>query len=562
MSLLTSADQRCLFCAGRLRRYPLADSPGEPGEARDLEILWSDCLECGFTVPTSARAADRVLGDVDRVAGLVDEGPAALVLPGEAAVRFHPASPDQLLAACREVGFDEVHLELLGDELVAAAYREHWRGAGEEETWIRSTSEVVIDFLRVRHPDLLERLVPVATPAEAAARHLRATRGEGTAIVHAGLEPPAPDGTRTYVPFSLAGLARLMEQRGVDPTGMPDEPAGEGPLRRRHLSVPGGLPRAMLEEETESSPRFHKVRDLAGLDAIARALAEGAGGFGFVDALPFDGPLAHPGLGEPTDLARRRRIVGRMEAGRADEPVVEPAGELELAADHASAPAPDVLAVEDAAPVLARTGADLDQVAGPADRALVTCPFRMQEHYRRALEDTRHDPEGGGLSREAFRERFEQEVARANRYGSRFALLLVDVDQLEVLVEEGGRRAAAAVMRELGRVADDSVRDSDVVGRVGTDRLGVMLINPEPAGVRKVAEKIRERAAADLATGGPRGDNTTVSVGIAYQSGETRGSLTVDDLLAEADAALYIARAKGGDQVHPSTDEELEKHES
>lgn len=574
MSLLTSTDQPCLFCAGSLSRYPLVDGPAEAGDRRTAEILWSRCLECGFSVPTSTPDAGRVFGDREAVERSLDRGRAILVLPPEAAVHFHPASPSQIVRACREAGFREVHLELLGDELVAARYLDRWRESGPAETWIRSTSELVVRYLRLRHPALLDRLMPVVTPAEAAARHLLASAGDEEddpppEVVHAGLGFAVPGGRTSYLPFTLSGLGDLLADRELEPDRMPDEPAPgstDAMVRRRHLSVPGGLPRAMLDQEAESSPRFHRVRDLEGLTEIARALEAGEEGFGFVDALPFESPLVHPALAdaEPRDLSGRRDAVAAWEGPRSDEPVVEPAEGLDLSTtcSEEELPPPPALEVEDMALMLTRMGVRTEDLTGRR-RALSTCPYRMGDRYQDALEDTLHDPITGVLSHEAFRMRFEEEVSRVNRYGARMALLLVDLDDHEEVVEAHGRGGAEAVMQKFGEIVLRTVRESDVVGRTGTDRMGVILIDPDPEGVAKVGEKILRRlASSETVHRGEAIEPGTASVGIAYHSGDARETLTAEDLFAEADASLYIARAQGGNRAHPSTSEELTIHDS
>lgn len=570
VSLLTSTDQRCLFCTGSLRRYPLEHGPGTMGDERSIEILWSQCLECGFSVPTSTTHPELVFGDRDRIDRLTERGTAALVLPPEAVVRFHPARFLQIVNACLEAGFRKVHLELLGDELVAGRYLEHWRGSDEDETWIRSTSDLVVRYLRLRHPELMARLVPVVSPAEATARHLRAlsdTDDDGTEVVYAGLGPPAANGSSSYVPFTLDGLAELLEERDIDPTGMPDELADPSMLRRRHLSVPGGLPRQMLEEQRESSSDFHRIRDLRGLTEIARALEGGEEGYGFVDALPFESPLTHPALAdvEPRDLLQRRRLVSELEEPRSDEPVVEPAEGLDLSADFSGDDESrvPVLEVEDAATTMAQMGVRLEDLLD-GRRALSTCPFRMGDRYQDALEDTLHDPTTGVLSHEAFRQRFEEEVARATRYGTQMALLLLEIDEHEAIVEERGHGADRALMQTMGQIILTSVRETDVVGRIGSNRMGVVLVDPTPEGVTKVADKVRRRLeeASETTHEGASLGTVTASVGIAYHSGKTRGALTAEDLFAEADASLYIARAQGGNRVHPSMSEELDTHES
>lgn len=561
MSLLTSPDERCLFCTSSLARYPIVEGQEASGEDRTLEILWSDCLECGFSVPTSAPDLDLVLGDREEVERLIEEDRAVLLLPSEAAVHFHPAEPAQLLQACREAGFREVHLELLGDELVAERYLEHWEASGEDETWIRSTSSLVVQYLRLRHPGLLGRLVPVVTPAEAAARQLRASLEDDVEVIYASMSPPVGSES-SYVPFTVERLQQLLADRQLDLSEMPEEFPDGDVVRRRHHSVPGGLPRKMLEEPNGGPGRIHQVRDLEGLSEVAEALEAGTEEFGFVDALPFEDNLAHPGLGEPHELFRRREIAGGLEGERSDGPVVEPAEGLDLTASFEEGEVP-TLKLEDAAPTLARMGVRLQDLMANSRRTLATCPYRMADRYQDALEDIRHDAVTGGLAHRAFRDRLNEEVSRATRYGTRIALLFVELDSYEERVEEHGRDAGKALMGALGEIVDGSTRDTDVLGRIGKARTGVILIDPTPEGVAKVADKVRSRVEeTTMDVDGTSLEGTTVSIGLAYHPGESRAAVTAEDLFAEADAAVYIALAQGGNRIHPSNLEELTRHES
>src|SRR5437773_4804744 len=85
------------------------------------------------------------------------------------------------------------------------------------------------------------------------------------------------------------------------------------------------LPLEMLKEETQASRRFRKVRGLAALEAIARAVAVDRIDLGFVDILSCEGCLDHPLLGPREELFWRRQIVLSTEPPRAREPVVNPA---------------------------------------------------------------------------------------------------------------------------------------------------------------------------------------------------------------------------------------------
>ena len=80
----------------------------------------------------------------------------------------------------------------------------------------------------------------------------------------------------------------------------------------------------------------------------------------------------------------------------------------------------------------------------------------------------------------------------------------------------------------------------------------VILVNPDRDGAGRVAEQIRERVAEMRITTSEGYAGVTLSIGVAYHSGVTQAKVTGEDLMAEADAALYVAKAQGGNTIHPT----------
>lgn len=562
MSLRITTDERCLFCTTSARSYQVGDGVESTSEG-DLQILWSTCLECGFTVPTSNHDLRQVVGDLEVVQERLDSGDVALILPLEAVVYFHPASPEQLVNGCRELGFTEIEFELLGDELVAGAYQELWDDLDEETTWIRSTSPILVEYVRHRHPELLKHLAPIVTPAVALGRYLRSQDGTNN-IVYTGLDLPGyhHHGLEEMMHLTLEGLERLLEDRDIEPQEMPESYEGEGPRRRRHLSVPGGMPHRLLESESLNSRQFRKIRNLRKLASISEMLEHRQGGLGFLDVLPFDGALDHPALGPHDELLIRRRIAEEAEGERSDEPVVDPDVDVDVSIAHQEIVA-DIPAVElnDVVGTFNKLGIPAHEVLTQGGDKLAMCPFYMGRRYEKAVQDARHDAVTNLYTYGAFEERFEEEVARANREGTGIALLLVDIDDFKSLNEKFGHAAGNRVLRSVGQMLENSVRQTDIIARYGGDEIVLILINPTPGGATMVAEKVRTRVEGLEIKASGEEIPTTVSVGIGFHSGQTRGALSSDDLFAEAEASLHIAKGRGGNQIHPHMTEELTQNE-
>jgi hypothetical protein len=172
----------------------------------DLEIVDSACTECGFCVPACPHDAIDVVGDTRSVEGAIESGRALLILPSEAIVGFYPATPEQLVNACLSAGFRSVFFDNLGDELVAAEYLRLWKENEAPGTWIRSTSPIVVDYVRAKYPELVPYLAPVVTPTIALARFLRHAV-EDSPIVYAGVHSAGPQGAdEVDASLSLAEL--------------------------------------------------------------------------------------------------------------------------------------------------------------------------------------------------------------------------------------------------------------------------------------------------------------------------------------------------------------------
>jgi diguanylate cyclase (GGDEF)-like protein len=117
------------------------------------------------------------------------------------------------------------------------------------------------------------------------------------------------------------------------------------------------------------------------------------------------------------------------------------------------------------------------------------------------------------------------------------ALLLLDVDGFKAVNDRYGHAAGDAVLADLGRLLQRSMRGIDPVARYGGEEFLVIISQAESS-----AREITERLLADWRAGRPR---TTLSGGVAiHRSGQEPA-----ETLARADAALYEAKRQGRDRA-------------
>lgn len=125
------------------------------------------------------------------------------------------------------------------------------------------------------------------------------------------------------------------------------------------------------------------------------------------------------------------------------------------------------------------------------------------------------------------------------------ALLFVDLDNFKVINDSLGHAVGDQVVSSIGDRLRSIVRDHDLLGRFGGDEFIVMLGDVEsPLAASEVAERLRSEIARPLLVDG--GELfITASIGIAISD----TSSTTSDLLRNADAAMYRAKARGRDCV-------------
>jgi diguanylate cyclase (GGDEF)-like protein len=148
------------------------------------------------------------------------------------------------------------------------------------------------------------------------------------------------------------------------------------------------------------------------------------------------------------------------------------------------------------------------------------------------------DPLTGVLNRRGFAEAVERELARAGRYNRPFVLAYVDVRGLKRVNDTEGHRAGDLLLREAGRLLQDCARADDVVGRIGGDELGLLLVEQPLEGAASVIHRIEQEVLGRRAALGLRSSwDLTVGTAAYPEDGET-----FDELLRAADLRLYEQR--------------------
>lgn len=153
-----------------------------------------------------------------------------------------------------------------------------------------------------------------------------------------------------------------------------------------------------------------------------------------------------------------------------------------------------------------------------------------------------HDQLTGLANRRLFIDRLDQALRRAERRAGLTAVLFVDIDRFKLINDSLGHQAGDRLLREIAERLKAVVRDGDTVARFGGDEFTLLLEDiTDAAEVRQVAERIAERMGDPIEIAPHRTIVASLSIGVAM----SRPDATGDDLLHDADLAMYEAKAEG-----------------
>lgn len=187
--------------------------------------------------------------------------------------------------------------------------------------------------------------------------------------------------------------------------------------------------------------------------------------------------------------------------------------------------------------------------------ALVPVFFLLQiESWRRrdqleaqlaALSET--DPLTGLPNRRGFLARALPAMAAARRTGSHCSVVMFDIDRFKAINDGFGHPAGDAVLRGVAVAITQSVRGTDVVGRLGGEEFALLLPDDLP-GSAQLADRLRAVVEASVAHPAGPGNRVTFSAGVAALD-PAGNEATLEAALTAADRALYAAKAAGRDRV-------------
>ncbi|BFH64209.1 GGDEF domain-containing protein [Paenibacillus azoreducens] len=154
----------------------------------------------------------------------------------------------------------------------------------------------------------------------------------------------------------------------------------------------------------------------------------------------------------------------------------------------------------------------------------------MQSIYRSSITD--------GLTNLYNRRFFMKQLSRYIDQGVKVSMIFCDIDNFKKLNDTEGHHRADLVLKQVAAIIDEEVAEHGLSGRFGGEEL-VALVVDKRAKTAEIAERIRARVA----------EESIVTLSIGYSS--LRKNMTAEELVSQADQAMYLSKTTGKNKVSP-----------
>jgi diguanylate cyclase (GGDEF)-like protein len=165
----------------------------------------------------------------------------------------------------------------------------------------------------------------------------------------------------------------------------------------------------------------------------------------------------------------------------------------------------------------------------------------LRDRLRESEQLADRDPLIPVLNRRAFVRELSRVIAYGRRYGDPAGLVYFDIDNFKQVNDAHGHAAGDAALHHLAKLVLGHVRETDIVGRLGGDELGLILVRTDEVAAQAKASSLSDLVARQPLRYGGSEIRLSISVGAVAFTGEDGP----DDALARADRAMYEAKRKG-----------------
>lgn len=157
----------------------------------------------------------------------------------------------------------------------------------------------------------------------------------------------------------------------------------------------------------------------------------------------------------------------------------------------------------------------------------------------------------GIYNRRYLDRRIAEEISRAHRYTLPLSMMLLDIDHFKAVNDNYGHQMGDQVLKRLGELLLNRVRDTDIIARYGGEEIAILLPQTAASCALDLAERLRQAVETSIMVPADE-DNNTEAITITVSLGVTGLDRQVSDsqiFIQRADEALYQAKSDGRNRV-------------
>jgi len=186
----------------------------------------------------------------------------------------------------------------------------------------------------------------------------------------------------------------------------------------------------------------------------------------------------------------------------------------------------------------------------------ISIAVKNSQLYAKVEEQARVDQVTGLLNRRSLDEMITSEIGRHSRYGGIFSLIILDLDSFKLFNDSYGHPAGDKLLKQVGNTLKKTIRTADQAFRYGGDEFAILLPQTGIEAAQQVAERVRTQISKKV---NARDIQLTASLGLSTWPVD---SISADEIIMTADAALYYAKHNGGNQCQCASEKTLPEHVS
>ena len=216
--------------------------------------------------------------------------------------------------------------------------------------------------------------------------------------------------------------------------------------------------------------------------------------------------------------------------------------------------------VKHSLPEIANLQSTLNQISREMQHAEANMRDRIQDAQAQLRYQARHDALTGLVNRQELERRLNQALEDVKQHRTNHIFCYMDLDQFRVINDTCGHLAGDEMLRQISMILAQRIRVEDTFARLGGDEFGLLLSYCKVEKAIEIAAQLRQMVENFRFIHEGRLYQTGISIGIVEITSDMRD---VGQITRHADAACYVAKDNGRNQVHlfhPEDDVFLKRH--